>query len=249
MTHFCYDFSAATHIGGREENQDHFFADARPGFKTGGAAHAMSGCCRDRPCAFAVFDGMGGMEGGRVASALAEQVFRAKYEKLIAAPEMAAAWLNEVASTAHDLITARLGGRGGTTLTAGVLYRDQLMVYNVGDSPAYLIRKEAVTELSYKDNKAQLLRDQGYEPAPEDEFVLTRSIGCGWQGPEQAHLQRAVFQPGDRLVLCTDGAMNGRTPEQLKELLDSGDAEALVRPRKEDPIGDNATAVVLERIR
>ena len=87
----------------------------------------------------------------------------------------------------------------GTTIAAGVVTDQSVIVFNVGDSRFYRFDESGLVQLSVDDNEAPA-RGQIRSP------ILTQTLGGSWEvAPIRPHL---VTQPlGDtaRYLICSDG--------------------------------------------
>jgi len=97
----------------------------------------------------------------------------------------------------------------GTTLTVAYSFCADLFVAHVGDSRAYLFRKEELRQLTHDDTVAQRLADRGDISQEEVarhrlRHVLTNVLG-GHNGPVVTELEHLRLEEGDRLLLCSDG--------------------------------------------
>ena len=210
----------------------------------------------DRGALAVVADGMGGAQGGAVASDLAVSVICEFFENSRTAPGQA---LREALETAnleifrlaqgHD----RLSGMGTTCVAAAVL-GDSLWAAWTGDARLYLYRNEELYQLSQDDTVVGELVRTGKLTAEaarghEDRHVLTRSLGTR-QAVEVGILSRPVaLLAEDRLLLCSDGVhdmlddveigsiMNRSTPTQS--------LESLIQECNRRGGYDNASAVVV----
>lgn len=101
----------------------------------------------------------------------------------------------------------------GTTLTVGYVVWPALYVVHVGDSRAYLCRGSQLQRLTRDHTMAQELLDQGF-PDVHERFghILTNSIG-GSQDDLTVDLTATELQPGDVLLLCSDG-LSGQVEEE-----------------------------------
>ena len=96
----------------------------------------------------------------------------------------------------------------GTTLVAAVLCGPELVVANVGDSRAYLIREGRIHQISRDHSLVQKLIDEE-ELTPEAALtfprknVILRSVGA--EAFVDVDVFRCEARPGDTLLLCTDG--------------------------------------------
>jgi len=171
---------------------------------------------------FAVADGMGGGAKGEVASRLAiETLFAAYYGS---APELAPQAALQAAFAAANEAVHREGqhlefGMMGTTLVACLLVEDMVLVTNVGDSRAYLLRDGAIYQLSEDHSLVAeqvragvLTPDQARRSAQRN--IITRAIGHQptVQGDQY---QVAPLRAGDVLLLCSDGLHSLVEDEEL----------------------------------
>ena len=169
---------------------------------------------------FMVADGVGGREGGSLASAVAVETMAAQV--LGTLPWMSLtdehAEVSDAVEAAMHATQARLRSearrqdvdpRLGTTLTVAWVVWPSLLLAHVGDSRAYLCRGDELDRLTRDHTVAQALLDAGGELDPrlvEAKWghVLDNVLG-GSSDDLQVDLQRLELEQGDRLLLCTDG--------------------------------------------
>lgn len=176
-----------------------------------------------------VADGIGGYAGGGVASRMAVDVFSSALAGMPAFFPPALA-IQEAACRANAEIFAAAAKPGtaynrmGTTVVLALLRQDpdvphgrvRAWVGHIGDSRAYLERNGRLRRLTRDHSATQLLIDRGLL-TPEaarrhpDASVLTRSVGHEPQ--VEIELNEVVLQPGDSLLLCSDGLW-GFVPER-----------------------------------
>jgi PPM family protein phosphatase len=160
-----------------------------------------------------VADGMGGYEGGQIASGLAVEAVRSAFLNGSAETPMEAlvAGYESAHAAIHDFVLDHPELRGmGTTCTAAVLRNGDLVYGQVGDSRLYLLRKGAIARLTHDQSYVQQMIDDGIL-TPEDakthpnRNVLTSALGS--ESAVKADFAEAPIplQPGDTLLLCTDG--------------------------------------------
>ena len=247
MTQVELQFGAATDVGRvREVNEDSHLA---------------------APPVFVVADGMGGLEGGDVASAIVVEEFDrltdARFDPDTGADVLARTLVEcqrRIAAYGEEHGRGQAGRRwyAGTTAVAALLVADDRgphwLLANIGDSRVYRFHDTRLEQVSRDHSLVQDLADAG-QISPEDRAshpernVVTRALG----GPEepQADYFLLPVESAPRLLLCSDG-VNG--------MLDDGDMEQLLREH-EDPRDaadrlvaaavaaggeDNATAVVVD---
>jgi protein phosphatase len=243
--------SSATDRGGRPENEDAVFAGALPAVIKNGA--------EEERFLLAVADGMGGHEGGEVASQIAIEMLKDALLDSITPPDDMALAMKQAFRRANERIYEEgqaLGdGAGmGTTLVAAATLGKYATIASIGDSRAYLVRASRLTQIT-KDHSlvAQQVAD-GSITAREARTsprrnVLTHALG---QSPKLDSKLPNVFEitllPEDRLLLCTDGFYDVASDEDMLQVAlaatPDNAANSLVMMAKERGTSDNVTAVV-----
>ena len=125
----------------------------------------------DRGPLLVVCDGMGGVEGGEVASELAAQVLWREMKQTPATrdPEVFARLLRRATRVAnhdvHALARREPGLRGmGTTVSAAGIVGDRLVVATVGDSRAYVLRAGVIVQVTRDQSLSSALLAAGHSP-------------------------------------------------------------------------------------
>jgi PPM family protein phosphatase len=160
-----------------------------------------------------VADGMGGYEGGQEASRLAVETVRHIYDRdFNGDPQrtLVTAFLS-----AHDVIQRyafehpQFQGMG-TTCTAAAIMDHQLFFAHIGDSRLYLIRGGNISRLtrdhSYVGRLVEtgIVRSEDAESHPQ-RHILTAALGSGNEIIPHVPERPVLLEPGDTLILCTDG--------------------------------------------
>ena len=208
--------------------------------------------CTDR--LVAVADGMGGHPGGELAAAMAVALVQAGFtgrslDELEAATRAAnrAIWERAAGSSGLD-------GMGTTICAIGLTEDGQVVVTNVGDSRAYLLGYGGLSQISNDHSltaelvrQGELSEDQAREHPQRG--VLTRALGVG----PDIELDSAVhpIQPGDRVLLCTDGLFNEVSVGEIQSSMSGGrdvqaTADDLVELALSRGARDNVSVVVAE---
>jgi protein phosphatase len=198
----------------------------------------------------AVADGVGGNVGGEVAARLAVDALSADAGDVAAGVARANRRLAEKVSTEPGLAGM------ATTLTAVELVGDEIVVAHVGDSRAYLLHDGRLRQLTHDQTFVQSLVDAGVINAEQARTHPFRSIVVGslhGADGDLAHLEttRCPVEPGDRLLVCSDGLSSVVPPETLtrvlvEEPLPAAAATRLVRDALAAGTHDNVTAVVAD---
>jgi protein phosphatase len=204
-----------------------------------------------------VADGMGGHEGGEVASELAATLVPQRYysyeheprESLVTAFDAANLSIFSRAAAEHKLVGM------GTTCTALVLRHGLAWCAHVGDSRAYLVRNGNVYRMTQDHSATMDLVSKGLLSLAEarhheDRNVILRAMGThrqveisGWKDP-------FPVLPGDFFVLCSDGLHDSISDDEIGELCIPGVSpqsvcDSMVQLAVEREASDNVTAVVL----
>lgn len=176
------------------------------------------------PGALVVADGVGGGSGG----ATAARVAVAEVTRRIAAARAGGDDAREDAGLPDALAAADAAVRAAaaadpalagmaTTCTAAVLTRDgRVVVAHVGDSRAHVLRAGLLTRLTTDHTLVASLVASGHMTARQAAVspmrsILLRAVG-GSADPGRADLLAVRAEPGDRLLLCSDG-LSGVVPE------------------------------------
>jgi len=141
----------------------------------------------------------------------------------------------------------------GTTLEVVVLLHGEAFVAHVGDSRTYLIRGGRCSQLTIDHTVAEVMRRAGTIGDEEAQTSQLRSVLCNAIGVnegvsvEHAHL---VLEPGDRLLMCSDGLHDYFTPEELAACAGGIELplalEELIEQARARGGHDNITGVVIE---
>ena len=207
---------------------------------------------------FVVADGVGGSDLGEVASATAVSVLAKEFAEA-QADTMLLALLPRLVQHAnaavHDcmLQPQYRSKRMATTLVACAIRYDQAVVSHVGDSRCYLVRNGRARQITQDHTLVNEQRKVGListeEIASSDSrHVLLRSLGPElFVSPETTAVS---LQPGDTLVLCTDGLHDELPEAELAAIVTQKKppeelARELVARAVEIDGGDNTTAQVI----
>lgn len=178
-----------------------------------------------------VCDGMGGANGGNVASSVAVQKIReiltAGYEENMSSDNIRCLMLN-AAARANDEVYAmaqekeELRGMG-TTVVLMVATKGLLHVVHAGDSRAYLKNKSGLSQITMDHSYVQDLVNMGEITREEARVhpqrnIITRVLGVHQE--LQCDYSAVDFSPGDMAIACSDGLSNYVDDELLLEYLE-----------------------------
>lgn len=199
-----------------------------------------------------VCDGMGGHAAGEIASQIGvDVILHSFYTASIGAPEHLLAQAFEQAN--QRIHTEGRGGMG-TTGVALLLFDQEAIVANVGDSRAYLLREGTIR---------QITRDHSYVQEQVDAHLLTpeqarisqyRNMitrALGYRPHVSVDIFRTPLQEGDMFLLSTDGLHGLLEDEDILEIVSThalGTAVSHLVDLANERGGHDNITVVLARI-
>ena len=211
-----------------------------------------------------VCDGMGGTQGGRMASAIAVETFTRELSRSLR-PGMSAGQLEQAAGYAVALSNDAVREYGlahpgfermGTTLVSAVVRDDLALVSNVGDSRAYYITEAGITRITKDHSLVETMVDHGDITADEarrhpGRNLITRALGRDPTAACDGYIR--PMEQGDFIQLCTDGLVNTVSDqEMLFEIVHGGDLDTcldrLLHISKSQGAPDNVTAVLMQKL-
>jgi len=204
----------------------------------------------------AVADGMGGYRGGEVAAHLAIETLRDEFYAAPVDSAEIAKRLQQAFRRANERILREWEPKGeeqlmGTTLVAAVIRGDLLVVANVGDSRAYLVRARRPTQITRDHSLVAEQVEAGLltqEEARGSSYrnVITRALG--YRPKVDVDVFELRLMSDDRVVLTSDGVHDVLTDDEIATVVLSADPERAARTLVERAIEhgsqDNASAVV-----
>lgn len=209
-----------------------------------------------------VADGMGGHQGGEVASELAAKTVR---ETVHSAHEItldnAERVLLQAISRARDAIVEKASENPdlasmGTTLTCAlVLDQEDILVGHLGDSRLYRLREGKLSLLTHDHNvlsellRAGVLTDDQIQQNRHLGHLLTRVLCAQSESEPQVLYLRP--QSGDRYLLCSDGLHGVVEDKTIEEILNKYNdneraCEVLIEAALENGAPDNVTTAILD---
>lgn len=207
---------------------------------------------------FVVCDGMGGAAAGEVASRLAVDTVIERLCAFSTPPDRHHA-LEEAIDAANRLVHGKAAADAalqgmGTTLVAVAIQDHSALIGNVGDSRCYLFRGG---ELTQRTNDHSLVDEQvrlGHMTREEAarsplKNVITRAIGT--QSEVAPDITDLPLEPGDILLLCSDGLVREVSDPQIEEILSRrpgsiGDyCQQLIDAANNSGSHDNVTVVLI----
>lgn len=208
-----------------------------------------------------VFDGMGGGEMGELASRDTAAIFLKAFSRLSGTPDKSEVDLciRKAFLEANNRIIAHQKSYKifGTTGTVLCFNGTEFKIYHLGDSRAYLARRNELLQLTKDQTLAQMKLEVGMyredDPAAEaDKHKLTEYIGRDWtqENIRPVESRWIPVEGGDCVLLCSDGLYDMCTNEEISEILFTGEsvdgkASDLVKKAISGGGEDNITCVVV----
>lgn len=206
---------AKTDIGKvREMNQDFYFVSSD----------------NEEPKLFILADGMGGYNGGEIASKMAVQTvhdFILDNWKIVErSEEDILKLLKDATLHANKLVYEKsktdpnLKGMG-TTLDVCIIYNGIIYISHIGDSRIYKITEENINLLTSDHTYVQKLLSDGTITKEEakthpDRHMLLKALGCNEDIEPDIFASR--WNLDEQILLCSDGLTNMLSDEQIHDI-------------------------------
>lgn len=245
-----YQVSGFQGIGKREEQQD--------------AYRIVNGSdvirLKNNGLLLVVADGIGGMRGGKEAGVLAVDSLEASFELMDRAGDISRQ-LCESVLTASERVLGAIGGGGGCTVVACIIYQEMLYFASVGDSALYLLRNGDLCRLNREQNCLQteylcIIRSGRADPSLaddcKDKTALTQFVGMDGLSELDHLIKPLPLRTGDILLVCSDGVDGSISNEVLRDCMSVGTARDICSRIEEDIFNsnrryqDNYTAVTVK---
>lgn len=214
---------------------------------------------------FIIADGMGGVNGGEVASTSAIEVIRAYIDENVGNIDFDEYMIEDMIYRAilsankfiyNKALNEKQYKGMGTTVILAVLYRNRVYIGHVGDSRIYRIRKNIIRQLTKDHSYVQALLEQGSITKEEAENhqqknVLLKAVGC--ERKLEPDVMVKGFIKDDILLMCTDGLTNMISVDEIYDTVVSGKndlmstCKKLVRKANESGGFDNISVILISK--
>ena len=208
---------------------------------------------------FIVADGMGGHAGGQEASKIATQAISDYLEQHWESDLHSEVLLHQAVEEANEKIIADQQthperAEMGTTVVAVMFRNDQSWCVHVGDSRLYLWREHELSQLTEDHTWVAWALKSGTISEFEAEVHPWRHVLSQCLGRKELYsidIDILNIQPGDRLLLCSDGLTGEVADEDIIGYLNEAKTcedvvSQLVETAKENGGSDNITVIVIE---
>lgn len=208
-----------------------------------------------------VCDGMGGVHGGKIASTAAIEMVSEKIKKCYN-PSMSVSSLENLLLSSITTANVNVFDRGvfdnslkgmGTTIVAALVKNNEVCIAHVGDSRAYIIRKNSIEQLTKDHSLVQEMLDKGqitkeeYENNPIKN-IITRAMGV--DEDIDIEFDYVNLNNDESLLLCTDGLSGMVSDRKMLEIYQTTDFELLadkyIEEANNNGGSDNITVVIMK---
>ncbi len=207
-----------------------------------------------------VCDGMGGANGGNIASSLAIKTIS---DSVISSfrTNMSPNSIRLLFESAYNAANIKILNRSkedetlkgmGTTAVGTVICNNTAFITHVGDSRAYCFKNGELLQITRDHSIVQSMLEQGEINEEQAKHhprknIITRAIGVTENiEPEYNEID---FYEGDILLLCSDGLTNFVDDLKICEIIKNNEfdyiPELLVEEANKNGGGDNITVVIL----
>lgn len=214
---------------------------------------------------FIIADGMGGANGGEVASTAAVEVIKDYIDKNVENINFEEYTIenliNEAIISANKYIFNKASNNKelkgmGTTLIVAIIYRNRVYIGHVGDSRVYRIRKNIIRQLTTDHSYVQALVEQGTITKQEaqnhpQKNMLLKVVGC--ERKIEPDILVKGFIKDDVLLMCTDGLTNLVPTDEIYETIIEGKNDLksactkLIKMANENGGYDNVSVILISK--
>lgn len=212
------------------------------------------------PVIAAVCDGVGGAEAGEVAAYTVVSALNAVMSGFdqVHDTERITKEMRRVSRRVDRIRVQKDIESMGATIVMACIKHGRLLITNVGDSRAYLMRGDELTQLSEDHSEVQRMVNMGIITREEMRTNPRRHIITQYMGLPESELliepsysDTIELEPGDRLLLCSDGVTDMIDDDVIARILQSVPgceqaARALVDAALQCGGKDNTTALLLQ---
>ena len=212
---------------------------------------------------FILADGMGGVNGGEIASKLAINSAKSYIENNIKDVQKDKESLTQLVASSAEYANMIVYEKSkeikefegmGTTLEICLIYNNRAFIAHIGDSRIYRIRNNFMRQLTQDHSYVQTLVKQGTITKDEAEThpkknILVKALGCN--AFVEPDMMIRGFQKDDILVICSDGLTNMVSQDEIfKSVTTNFEAapKELVELANENGGIDNITIITIKNL-
>lgn len=181
-----------------------------------------------------VCDGMGGARGGQRASAMAIEAVRHYFETQPMPTDVQTAF-QQIFQFSNQYVynesyeNPELTGMG-TTMVLALAKGNMVYFANVGDSRGYHVKNGSISQITKDHSAVQELVDSGHLTERQAKIhpnknIITRAIGI--EDEVAFDYFEAAVEPGDVIILCSDGLSNHVDENEIQFEISGGEFDDL----------------------
>lgn len=207
-----------------------------------------------------VCDGMGGANGGNVASAMAVKTIsehiNSAYRDGMSSNSIRYLLMSAVSAANADVFDAAQNNDTlfgmGTTVVAVIIVNGIAHIAHAGDSRAYLINESGMEQITRDHSVVQSMIENGEITEEEAKHhpnrnVITRALGVNER--IDADYNEINLTDGDAILICTDGLTNYVENDRILKIIKNHNfyeyPEKLIETANNNGGGDNITVVMM----
>ncbi len=210
---------------------------------------------------FVLADGMGGYNGGEIASSLAVQsviiYVKEHFSSIQLNKESILAFIKQTIEYANQVVYNKSRtfpelSEMGTTLEVCIIYNNKVFIGHVGDSRVYRIRKQFIRKLTIDHSYVEKLvrdgtitRQESYTHPKKN--MLTKALGC--DESIQPDVMVKGFLKDDILLMCSDGLTNLVSENEIYGMVVTNTKTAvdnLIQRANDNGGLDNITVIIID---
>ncbi len=207
-----------------------------------------------------VCDGMGGANGGNIASQMAVKVIsdhiKSAYRSGMSSNSIRYLLMSAVTaanSEIYDLARSDESLAGmGTTVVATIIVEQIAHIVHAGDSRAYLLNKQKIEQITRDHSVVQSMIETGEITEEQAKIhpnrnVITRALGVN----ERINIDynEISLSDEDMILICSDGLTNFVDDDNIFDLINKNEfneyPEKLIDMANQNGGGDNITVVIM----
>lgn len=205
-------------------------------------------------------DGMGGYNGGEIASKLAtlsvKGYIESNFDKIEHTKEAILELIKNAIEYANMVVYEKSReseelSNMGTTIEVLLIYNNKLFIGHIGDSRIYRIRKNIIRKLTEDHSYVQELVNDGTITKEEAQNhpkknMLMKALGCTPYVEPDVTIKG--FLKGDVIIICSDGLTNMVSEEEIySSVLENVQNSSNILVNKANELGgyDNITVIII----
>jgi len=245
-----YLISCETHQGNiRKVNDDNFLCNyVYKEDLSKGQFEYKGSLDKDKKNIFAIFDGMGGLNYGNVASLIGVKTLKdCIYKNNCFDIEYIIRYINQLICLKKKELHTNIG----STIVLGCIEKNHLNIYNLGDSRAYILRDKSLIQLSQDHTEEDRMLKLGIKNISYKN-ILTQHLGID----EEEFLLEPAFKEvlienKDIILLCSDGLTSMLNNKEIEDILNKNiditmKREELIQEALNKGGNDNITVILVE---